>query len=758
MIKVTREEALEYHRLEGKPGKVSVVPTKPMETQRDLSLAYTPGVAVPVLEIEKNPELAYEFTSKGNLVAVVTNGTAILGLGDRGPLAAKPVMEGKGVLFKRFADVDVFDIELNTKDPQVIIQTVAAIAPSFGGINLEDIRSPECFYIEQTLKGMLDIPVFHDDQHGTAIISGAALVNGLELVGKRLDEVHITMAGAGAAAISCAELMIRLGAKRENIILVDTSGVVYEGRQVEMNEYKASLANDTNKRTLADAMRDADVFYGLAVADILTPQMVKTMADKPLIFAMANPDPEIRYELAKEARPDAIVATGRSDYPNQINNVLGFPFIFRGALDVRARAINEEMKVAASQALAALTKEDVPDSVLRAYGLDSLKFGPDYIIPKPLDPRVMLWESPAVAQAAMETGVARKPIDLEAYRQQLTYRQGMGEQVRYYIMNSARASSPKKRVAFAEGEETKIQRAAAQIMDEGIGIPILVGRENVIRNKLQTLGIEGQMQIVDPENFSRFEQYAMEYSKLRQRKGVTIWHARRRMLEPNVFTAMMVRMGDADASVSGLTFDYPDVIRPALRIHHTQVGERIAAGVYIMIVGRRTYLFTDATVNIDPSAEDLADIAFLAAGFARKLLIEPRVALLSFSNFGSTPHPFTEKVWQAVELIRARGADFPVDGEMQADTAVVPALIDERYPFSQVRDANVLVFPSLEAANIAYKLMARLGNAQAIGPILLGVGAPVHVLQTGDDVRNIVNIAAVAVMDAMGREKKNQNG
>jgi malate dehydrogenase (oxaloacetate-decarboxylating)(NADP+) len=758
MIKVTREEALEYHRLEGKPGKVSVVPTKPMETQRDLSLAYTPGVAVPVLEIEKNPELAYEFTSKGNLVAVVTNGTAILGLGDRGPLAAKPVMEGKGVLFKRFADVDVFDIELNTKDPQVIIQTVAAIAPSFGGINLEDIRSPECFYIEQTLKGMLDIPVFHDDQHGTAIISGAALVNGLELVGKRLDEVHITMAGAGAAAISCAELMIRLGAKRENIILVDTSGVIYKGRQVEMNEYKASLANDTDKRTLVDAMRDADVFYGLAVADILTPQMVKTMADKPLIFAMANPDPEIRYELAKEARPDAIVATGRSDYPNQINNVLGFPYIFRGALDVRARAINEEMKVAASQALSALTKEDVPDSVLRAYGLDSLKFGPDYIIPKPLDPRVMLWESPAVAQAAMETGVARKPIDLQAYRQQLTYRQGMGEQVRYYIMNSARRTSPKKRVAFAEGEETKIQRAAAQIMEEGIGIPILVGRENVIRSKLQTLGIEGHMQIVDPENFSRLEQYAMEYSKLRQRKGVTIWHARRRMLEPNVFTAMMVRMGDADASVSGLTFDYPDVIRPALRIHHTQVGKRIAAGVYIMIVGRRTYLFTDATVNIDPSAEDLADIAFLAADFARKLLIEPRVALLSFSNFGSTPHPFTEKVRQAVELIRARGADFPVDGEMQADTAVVPALIDERYPFSQVRDANVLVFPSLEAANIAYKLMARLGNAQAIGPILLGVGAPVHVLQTGDDVRNIVNIAAVAVMDAMGREKKNQKG
>ena len=751
MTKVTREEALEYHRLEGKPGKISVVPTKPMETQRDLSLAYTPGVAVPVLEIEKDPELAYEYTSKGNLVAVITNGTAILGLGDRGALASKPVMEGKGVLFKRFADVDVFDIEVNSHDPDVIIQAVAAISPTFGGINLEDIKAPECFYIEETLKGMLDIPVFHDDQHGTAIISAAALVNGLEVVGKKLDEVHITISGAGASAISCAELMIRLGARRENILLVDTRGAVYKGRTEGMNKYKERLANETDKRSLAEAVRDADVFYGLSVADILTPEMVKTMAAQPLIFVMANPDPEIKYELAKEARPDAIVATGRSDYPNQINNVLGFPYIFRGALDVRARAINEDMKVAASQALATLTKEDVPDSVLRAYGLESLKFGPDYIIPKPLDPRVLLWESPAVAQAAMESGVARKPIDLQEYRQQLAYRQGMGEQVRYYIMNEAKAASPKKRIVFAEGEEAKIIRAAAQILDEGIGIPILVGREWVIRGKLQSLGLDDNMLIVDPENFPRFEVYAEAYSKLRQRKGVTISHARSRILEPNVFTAMMVKMGDADASVSGLTFDYPDVIRPALRIHHTQPGKRIAAGVYIMIVGRRTYLFTDATVNIDPSAEDLADIAFLVADFARQLQIKPRVALLSFSNFGSTPHPLSEKVRQAVELIRARGADFPVDGEMQADTAVVPELIDQRYPFSQVRDANVLVFPSLEAANIAYKLLARLGNAQAIGPILLGIGAPVHVLQTGDEVRNIVNIAAVAVMDAASR-------
>ena len=751
MAKITREEALEYHHLDGKPGKISVVPTKPMETQRDLSLAYTPGVAVPVLEIEKDPETAYDYTSKGNLVAVVTNGTAILGLGDRGALAAKPVMEGKGVLFKRFADVDVFDIELNSHDPEVIIQAVAAIAPTFGGINLEDIKAPECFYIEETLKRMLDIPVFHDDQHGTAIISGAALVNGLELVGKKLDEAHITVAGGGASAISCSELMIRLGARRENIMLVDTRGVVYKGRTEGMNKYKERLANDTDKRTLADAMRGADVFYGLSVADILTPEMVKTMAERPLIFAMANPDPEIRYELAKEARPDAIVATGRSDYPNQINNVLGFPYIFRGALDVRARSINEEMKIAASQSLAALTKEDVPDSVLRAYGLDALKFGPDYIIPKPLDPRVLLREAPAVARVAMETGAARKNIDLQEYQQQLAYRQGLGEQVRYYILNKAKATSPKKRIAFAEGEEAKIIRAAAQILDEGIGIPILIGRRKVIHEKLELLGLENNMSIIDPENFDRMETYAQGYSKLRQRKGVTIWHARRRILEPNFFTAMMVKMGDAEAAVSGLTFDYPDVIRPALRIHHTLPGRRIAAGVYIMIVGNRTYLFTDATVNIEPSPEDLADIAFLAADFARQLTIEPRVALLSFSNFGSTPHPLSEKVQRAVELIRARGADFPVDGEMQADTAVVPELIDQRYPFSQVRDANVLVFPSLEAANIAYKLLQRLGNAHAIGPILLGMGAPIHVLQTGDDVRNIVNIAAVAVMDAASR-------
>jgi len=752
MQKITREDALEYHRLGNKPGKVAIVPTKPMLTQRDLGLAYTPGVAVPVLEIERDPELAYEYTSKGNLVAVVTNGTAILGLGDRGALASKPVMEGKGVLFKKFADVDVFDIELNTHDPELIIQVVAAMAPTFGGINLEDIKAPECFHIEETLKEMLDIPVFHDDQHGTAIISGAGLLNGLEVVGKRIDQVKVTVSGAGASAISCSELMVRLGVRRENITLVDTRGVVYKGRTEGMNKYKERFALDTGARTLADAVRGADVFYGLSVADILKPEMVKTMAERPLIFAMSNPDPEIKYELAREARPDAIVATGRSDYPNQINNVLGFPFIFRGALDVRAKAINEEMKVAAAYALANLTKEDVPDSVLRAYNLESLKFGPDYIIPKPLDPRVMLWESPAVAKAAMETGIARRQIDLDEYREQLAFRLGKGEQVRYYIMQKAHSSSPKKRIVFAEGEEKKIIRAAAQVTEDGIGAAILVGRPHVIHQRVQSLGLDYKPEIVDPRNFERIEQYALAYYELRRRKGVTLKDAYELVHSPNIFGPLMVKMGEADAFVSGLTYDYPDVIRPALQIHHTRAGARLAAGVYIMVVNDRTYLFTDATVNIDPSAEDLAEIACLAAGFARQLGLEPRVALLSFSNFGSTRHPLSEKVARAVEIIKGRCLDFAVEGEMQADTAVVPEIIEGRYPFSQVKDANVLVFPSLEAANIAYKLLARLGNALAIGPILLGMGAPIHVLQTGDEVRDIVNMAAVAVMDAASRD------
>jgi len=753
MAKFTREDALEYHRLKGKPGKVAIVPTKPMDTQRDLSLAYSPGVAEPVLEIEKDLNNAYEYTSKGNLVAVVSNGTAILGLGDRGALASKPVMEGKGVLFKKFADIDVFDIEVDSHDPDEIIKVVAAIAPTFGGINLEDIKAPECFYIEETLKGMLDIPVFHDDQHGTAIISSAGLANALEIVGKKHEDIRIVISGAGASAISCAELAIKWGVKRENIMLCDSKGVVYKGRKEGINKYKERFLVETDARTLADAVRGADVFYGLSVANVMTPEMVKSMADDPIIFAMANPDPEIKPELAKEARSDVIIATGRSDYANQVNNVLGFPFIFRGALDVRAKGINEEMKFAASKALAALAKEDVPDSVIRAYGGESIKFGRDYIIPTPLDPRVLLWEAPAVAEMAMETGVARKTIDIDEYREQLAFRQGKGEQVRYFFQNKARSSGGKKRIVFAEGEEQKIIRAAYQVKEEGIATPILIGREEIIQEHLDSLGLEYKPDIVSPREFKDLDKYAKAYYELRNRKGVTINDAKKKVREPNILGPMMVRQGDADAFVSGLTYDYPDVIRPSLHIHHTAEGTARAAGVYLMIVDDRVYLFTDATVNIDPNAEDLSEIASLAADFAKKLEIDPHVAFLSFSNFGSTPHPLSDKVRRAVELTKSRRPDLVVDGEMQADTAVVADIIEKRYPFSKVKDANVLVFPSLESANIAYKLLARLGNAKAIGPILLGMGAPVHVLQTGDDVNDIVQIASVAVMDAMGREE-----
>jgi malate dehydrogenase (oxaloacetate-decarboxylating)(NADP+) len=751
MSKVTDQEARDYHHLKGKAGKIAVVPTKPMDTQRDLSLAYTPGVAVPVLDIEKDPEAAYEYTSKGNLVAVLTNGTAILGLGDRGALASKPVMEGKGVLFKKFADVDVFDIEVDSHDPDEIINVARAIAPTFGGINLEDIKAPECFYIEEKLKEMLDIPVFHDDQHGTAIISSAALANALEVVGKKHSEIKMVISGAGASAISCANLAMRWGVKRENIMMLDSKGVIYKGRTEGMNKYKDAFAVDTDLRTLADAVRGSDVFYGLSIANVLTPEMVKTMADRPFICAMANPDPEIKYELAKESRPDVLVATGRSDYPNQVNNVLGFPFIFRGALDVRARAINEEMKFAASQALYNLTREDVPDSVLRAYGVESMKFGSEYIIPKPLDPRVLLWEAPAVAKAAMETGVARKQIDLAEYREQLAFRQGKGARVRYFFINKAKSTKPKKRIVFAEGEEVKIIRAAAQIADDGIAEPILIGRPEVINDKSGELGKSCRVEIVDPVTFKKMEEYAKAYLSLRERKGVTLAQAYKRMHEPNVLGPMMVKMGDADAFVSGLTYAYPEVIRPALEIHHTRPGAGRVSGVYIMIVEDRVFLFTDATVNIDPTAEDLAEIACLSADFAKQLEIEPRVAFLSFSNFGSTPHPYAEKVRKAVDLVKKQRPDLKVDGEMQADTAVVPEIVHERYPFSAVTDANVLVFPSLESANIAYKLLARLGNAHTIGPILLGTGAPIHVLQTGDEVDSIIQMAAVAVMDAMSR-------
>ncbi|MFN8597284.1 MAG: NADP-dependent malic enzyme [Anaerolineae bacterium] len=745
---VTAQETFEYHR-RGRPGKIEVTPTKPMISQRDLSLAYTPGVADVVLEIERRTDAAYEMTAKANLVAVISNGTAILGLGDRGALASKPVMEGKGVLFKRFADVDVFDIEVDTHDPQDVIRVVKAIAPTFGGINLEDIKSPECFFIEKTLQEQLDIPVFHDDQHGTAIIASAALLNVLEITGKKIDQIKVVFSGAGAAALATANMFVNIGVPIQNIWLTDIAGLVYHGRKREMFPEKAKFAQGDQPGTLADVIVDADVFVGLSVADLVTAEMVKTMRPSPIIFAMANPNPEIKYEVAKAARPDAIVCTGRSDYPNQVNNVLGFPFIFRGALDVQARAINEEMKVAAAKALAALAHEDVPDSVLNAYNIPALKYGRDYIIPKPLDPRVMLWVSPAVAEAAMRSGVARRTIDIAEYREQLANRLGSGQRLRRAIMNKAKAAP--KRIVFPEGEEAVILRAAAYIEDEGIGHPILLGNPDRIYKQVQELGLRFAPEVVDPATDYRMPAYIQAYYELRQRRGLTLSRAQSRIHEPNRFGMIMVKQGDADACVSGLTQEYPEVIRPALQIFHTKPGVKKAAGAYIVIVKDKTYIFTDATVNIDPSAEDLAEIASLAADLALKLDLTPRVAMLSFSNFGSVKHPLAEKVRRATELVRARRPELEVDGEMQADVAIVPELIEKRFPFSRVKAANVLVFPNLEAANVAYKLMRRLGGAETIGPILLGVNAPVHVLQAGDDVDEIVSIAAVAAIDAQGK-------
>ncbi len=745
---VTAQETLEYHR-RGRPGKIEVTPTKPMVTQRDLSLAYTPGVAEVVLELERTPDTAYEYTAKANLVAVISNGTAILGLGDRGALASKPVMEGKGVLFKRFADVDVFDIEVDTHDPHTVIEVVRAIAPTFGGINLEDIKSPECFFIEKTLQEQLDIPVFHDDQHGTAIIGSAALLNYLEITGKSIETIKVVFSGAGAAAVATANMFVTVGVPRQNIWMCDIAGLIYNGRKQEMFPEKAKFAQGDQPGTLAEALVEADVFVGLSVANIVTQDMVKAMKPQPLILAMANPDPEIKYEDARAARPDAIVCTGRSDYPNQVNNVLGFPFIFRGALDVQARAINEEMKAAAAKALAALAHEDVPDAVLNAYNIHALKFGPDYIIPKPLDPRVMLWVSPAVAEAAMQSGVARKQINIHEYREQLAERLGSGMRLRRYIINKAKAAP--KRLVFPEGEEATILRAAAVICDEAIGQPILIGRPEIIDKKVQELGLHFTPQIVDPGTDYRTVKYAQAFYELRQRRGLTLSQARQRTRESNIFGMLMVQQGDADACVAGLTYEYPEVIRPALQIFHTRSSVHKAAGAYVVIVKDNVYLFTDATVNIDPTAEDLAEIALLAADLAEKLNLKPRVALVSFSNFGSAPHPLSLKVRRAVDLVRARRPELAVDGEMQADVAVTPELIESRYPFSKVKNANVLVFPDLEAANVAYKLMKRLGNAQTIGPILLGVGAPVHVLQAGDGVDEIVSIAAVAVIDAQGQ-------
>jgi malate dehydrogenase (oxaloacetate-decarboxylating)(NADP+) len=742
------EDALDYHA--GPPaGKLSIVPTKPCRTQRDLSLAYSPGVAIPCKEIERDPSLAYKYTAKGNLVAVVSNGTAVLGLGNIGAQASKPVMEGKAVLFKRFADIDVFDIELATEDPQEVIRACQLLEPTFGGINLEDIKAPECFVIEEELKRTLKIPVFHDDQHGTAIISGAALLNALELVGKKPEEIRMVINGAGASAIACAEHYIRLGVRRENIIMCDSKGVLYKGRKEGMNPYKERFAQDTPLRTLAEAMRGADVFIGLSVANCVTGEMLRTMADRPIVFAMANPDPEIPYEEAKRARPDVIMATGRSDYPNQVNNVLGFPFIFRGALDVRATAINDEMKMAATRALAALAKQDVPDSVRRAYGVEEMAFGPDYIIPKPFDPRVLIWESAAVAEAAMRTGVAQQPVNIEEYKEQLARRLGKAYEVMRMMVNKAQRAP--KRVVFPEGEESKMLRASQILLDEKIAFPILLGSEKRIRARIEELklNLEGA-QIIEPARFPRLAEYIEELYRLRQRKGVTRKEAAELILNRNYFGSMMVRMGDADALIAGLTQHYPDTIRPALQVISVREGLTKVSGLYLLISPKREiYFLADCTVNIEPTAEDLAEIAICTAEMARRFDVEPRVAMLSFSNFGSTRHPLAEKVRRAVELVKQREPGLMIDGEMQADTAVVPEIIEEDYPFSCLKGgANVLIFPDLEAGNIAYKLLNRIGGCEVIGPILMGMSRPVHVLQRGAEVNEIVNMAAIAVVDA----------
>jgi len=744
----TKLDALEYHS-SGRKGKIEVISSKPCLTSRDLSLAYTPGVAEPCLEIEKNPEDAYKYTAKGNLVAVVSNGTAVLGLGNIGAMAGKPVMEGKGVLFKRFADVDVFDLEVNSENPDDIIKVVQLLEPTFGGINLEDIKAPECFYIEEELKKTMNIPVFHDDQHGTAIISSAALINALLLVNKKIEDIRLVVNGAGAAGIACANLAISLGAQQKNVFMCDTKGIIYKGRKEGMNPYKERLAVDTELRTLDEAMRGADAFIGVSAKGAVTPQMVREMAKDPIIMAMANPDPEITPEEALAVRSDVIMATGRSDYPNQVNNVLGFPFIFRGTLDVRASTINEEMKKAAVFALAELAREDCPDSVCRAYGNEKFSFGRNYIIPKPFDPRALLRVAPAVAKAAMDSGVARQPIeDMDKYTESLEALQGKAKETMRLIINKAKCD-PKK-IVFPEGDNEKILKAAHILVEEGIAHPILIGSRKKVLEKMAELGLEFDVTIIDPEDSELTEGYAQELYRLRQRKGVTLSEARRvvRRKSRNHFGSMMVHMGDADTLLSGIDSHYPETIRPALEVIGKQTQLTGVHGMYMMIFKKGIVFLADTTVEIDPTAEELAETAILAAEKVRLLDIEPRVAMLSFANFGSVPHPLAVKVKKAVEIVKQRAPELEVDGEMQADTAVTPELL-ANYPFSTLTGpANILIFPDLNSGNICYKLLHRLGGAEAIGPILMGMKKPVHVLQRGDDVSNIINMAAIAVVDA----------
>lgn len=741
------DDARDYHR-EDPSGKLEISTTKPTNTQRDLSLAYSPGVAAPCRDIAEDPTRGYEYTAKGNLVAVVSNGSAVLGLGDIGAQASKPVMEGKGVLFKRFADIDVFDLELDLADPTDIINSVSAMEPTFGGINLEDIKAPECFEIESQLREEMDIPVFHDDQHGTAIISGAALLNAADIVDKDLSELNIVFSGAGASAISTARFYLSLGAKKENIIMCDSSGVISSDRE-SLNRYKSEFAADVPVETLAEAMEGADVFVGLSVGGIVSQEMIASMAADPIVFAMANPDPEIGYVEAKNARDDTVVmATGRSDYPNQVNNVLGFPFIFRGALDVRATEINETMKRAAAEALADLARQDVPDAVVKAYGEQPLQFGPEYLIPKPVDPRVLFEVAPAVAQAAIESGCARRDIDTDIYEEQLEARLGKSREMMRVVLNKAK-SNP-KRVALAEGHDEKIIRAAYQMHEQGIAQPILVGDKSEIVATASELGLEFGPEIVDPSD-ETWDHYTDRLYELRRRKGVTRNEAEELIRgNSNYFASVMVEQGDADAMLTGLTHHYPSALRPPLQVIGTAPEADYAAGVYLLTFKNQVVFAADTTVNLAPEADVLAEITKHTASLARRFNIEPRAAMLSYSNFGSVENDGTKRLQDAVTSLHDDPAvDFPVDGEMQADTAVIEDILTETYDFSDLDEpANVLVFPNLEAGNIGYKLLQRLGGAEAIGPMLVGMDKPVHVLQRGDEVKDIVNLAGVAVVDA----------
>jgi malate dehydrogenase (oxaloacetate-decarboxylating)(NADP+) len=746
-----REQALEYHA-SGRPGKIEVVPTKEAKTQRDLSLAYSPGVAEPCKEIHENIEEVYKYTAKGNLVAVITNGTAVLGLGDIGPEASKPVMEGKGVLFKIFADIDVFDIEINEKDPEKFVQIVKALEPTFGGINLEDIKAPECFYIEQQLKEQMKIPVMHDDQHGTAIISGAALLNALELQKKKIDRVRFVVNGAGAAAMACVQLYVALGAHYENFILFDKDGVLHEGR-TDLDAIRKKFAVKKSDSTLAKAMRDADIFLGLSIGGVVTPDMVKSMAKNPIVFAMANPDPEISYEDATAVRKDIIMATGRTDYPNQVNNVLGFPYIFRGALDVRATKINEAMKLAAVKALAELAKTAVPDIVNLAYNQSSMSFGPEYIIPKPLDPRLLSTVAPAVAKAAVESGVAQKPIqNWDAYTLQLNKRLGLDNQLIRVIGNKARRDP--KRLVFAEADNQKVLKAASIIYDDGIAYPILLGDPIKIKAIAEEHNIDlTDIPIIDSrsdEQEAKREFYGELFFKKRQRKGFNHYESIKIMKDRNHFGCMMVETGDADAMLSGLTKNYAEAIRPALQIIGTEEGVKKIAGMYLLLTKRGPIFLADTTVNFNPNAEELADIAMMVAKEVRNFNITPRIAMLSYSNFGSSDSPEAKIVAEATRILKQRNPSLIVDGEMQASMAFNKEILKDNYGFSDLvdEDVNVLIFPNLTSGNVAYNLLIEIGGADAIGPILLGLKKPVHVLQLGSSVRSIINMALVAVVDA----------